>query len=211
MLISNFIYKNRLQFAYTCYRRKITWWLFSLGLQSTLIFHYFSTPSIRHYLVHFIERGGYWGKKLSKIRDCLVFCFNSYHFCDIYPWEGRPWISSQIPPAIPSSLPPCKIGLNRQARPCLAQQSRETLLLVMPVPSFSRSKEWHWSSTCDKSWIPRARVRGSGFSREDLGGSRIERAWHYPVQTFKEVNYFAISYTHPLGMEASRGRYSGGA
>lgn len=126
MLISNFIYKNRLQFAYTCYRRKITWWLFSLGLQSTLIFHYFSTPSIRHYLVHFIERGGYWGKKLSKIRDCLVFCFNSYHFCDIHPWEGRPWISSQIPPAIPSSLPPCKIGLNRQARPCLSIQANLT-------------------------------------------------------------------------------------
>lgn len=62
----------------------------------------------------------------------------------------------------------------------------------MPVPSFSRSKEWHCSSTCDKSWIPRARVRGSGFSREDLGESRIERAWHYPDQTFEGIKILQL-------------------
>lgn len=71
---------------------------------------------------------------------------------------------------------------------------------MTPVPSFSRSKVWQWSSTCDKSWIPRARVRGSGFSREDLGENRIEKACNYPVQMFEEIFY--IRHTHPLGMEA---------
>lgn len=147
-------------------------WLFSLGLQSTLIFHYFSTPIMRHYFVHFIEGRMRW-KILSKIKTVLSSVLILIISVTYTSEEWRPWISSsQMPHALPV-LPPCN-GLNRQRRLCVAQQPREILPLVMPVPSFSRSKEWHWSSTCDKSWIPRSRVRGSGFSREDLGRSRIE-------------------------------------